>query len=69
MKAKGRVPPELALCHGCKQFVRQDEVRCPHCGDDIAMAAVRNRERMEQVTRATKELQRLLADLGLTGPL
>ncbi len=66
MKAKGRVPPQLALCHGCKQFVRPEEYTCPHCHDDIAMAAVRNRDRMERVTQATEELQRLLDQLGLT---
>jgi predicted amidophosphoribosyltransferase len=65
-RAKGRVPPQLALCHACKSFVKPEEVACPHCGEDIAMAAVRNADRMEQLDQAMKELRGLLEGLGVS---
>ncbi len=64
-RAKGRVPPQLALCHACKSFVKPEEVACPHCGEDIAMAAVRNADRMEQLDQAMRELRGLLEGLGV----
>jgi hypothetical protein len=28
---RGRVPPALLLCPGCRQFVQPSAKRCPHC--------------------------------------
>ena len=65
-RAKGRVPPQLALCHACKSFVKPEEILCPHCGEDIVMASLRNEDKMAELDRAMAELQRLLAGLEAT---
>lgn len=67
-RARGRVPTQLALCHACKSFVKQAEITCPHCDADIAMAAIRNVDRMEQLDRAMHDLKAMLARMGVDDP-
>ncbi|AZC17629.1 GDL motif peptide-associated radical SAM/SPASM maturase [Pseudomonas sp. CMR5c] len=41
---EGRVPPRLALCRACLQYVHGHETTCPHCQADIASAEARHQE-------------------------
>lgn len=63
--AKGRVPPQLAMCHACKQFVRPEDYECPHCSADIARAALANADKFEQLHAAAAELRELLTAMGI----
>jgi len=41
---EGRVPPRLALCRACLQYIHGHETTCPHCQADIASAEARHQE-------------------------
>jgi hypothetical protein len=46
---EGRIPPQLALCRGCLQYIHAHEVTCPHCDADVAAAeAVHQTDRARQ---------------------
>ena len=56
---EGQIPQLLKLCHNCDEYVWPDEVRCPHCGGDIALADRAEREnaqRRVQLVARTREL-------------
>lgn len=46
---RGRIPPHLALCRGCHEYVWPHETDCPHCGTHIATAAQDYNDRLERV--------------------
>ncbi len=62
--AEGRIPPRLALCHACDQYVHAHEAVCAHCGADVAEAA---RAHAEAVERRRALMQRLERALDLSG--
>ncbi|WP_409299878.1 GDL motif peptide-associated radical SAM/SPASM maturase [Pseudomonas sp. KCJK8993] len=41
---EGRVPPRLALCRACLQYIHAHETTCPHCQADVASAEARHQE-------------------------
>ena len=55
---EGHVAPVLDLCRACQQYIYPHETTCPHCGADVAKAAVayeaaaqRRRELMASMTK------------------
>lgn len=46
---RGRIPPHLALCRGCHEYVWPHETDCPHCGVHLATAAQDYDTRLERV--------------------
>jgi radical SAM protein with 4Fe4S-binding SPASM domain len=69
----GRVPPRLELCRACEEFIRPDEVVCPHCGADIRRAAMAYQQETKgraTLVSDTRDLvmrtERGLRDLGLS---
>jgi hypothetical protein len=63
MAEQGRVAPRLLLCRGCRQFVRQDEDRCPFCGGDLDALQAAHDARVAEVDRAAAALRRALGGL------
>jgi hypothetical protein len=56
----GRIPPRLALCRACHEYVWPHEADCPHCGSDLAAASRRYEETMARIAElATAIRQRL----------
>jgi Y-X(10)_GDL-associated radical SAM protein len=39
--SEGHMPPALDICRGCNEYIWPGEVECPHCGEDVAVAAMR----------------------------
>jgi len=35
MAETGRIPPELRLCRGCREFVKPGSAACPFCAADM----------------------------------
>ncbi|BAQ80073.1 MULTISPECIES: GDL motif peptide-associated radical SAM/SPASM maturase [Pseudomonas] len=42
--AEGRIPPRLALCRSCLEYIHAVETTCPHCHADVAAAEARHQE-------------------------
>ncbi|WP_265532619.1 GDL motif peptide-associated radical SAM/SPASM maturase [Pseudomonas saponiphila] len=42
--AEGRIPPRLALCRNCLEYIHAVESTCPHCHADVAAAEARHQE-------------------------
>ena len=61
---EGRLPARLALCRACDSYVTADEIGCPHCGADIAAAAVAHAQAQRQREAVIAEMERVLAGLG-----
>jgi Y-X(10)_GDL-associated radical SAM protein len=55
------LPPTLALCRACNCFVWPEEVACPHCGADIAAAAMVWEEDSRRRAGLVAELERMIA--------
>jgi uncharacterized protein with PIN domain len=60
MAEQGRVAPRLLLCRGCRQFVRQDEDRCPFCGGDLEALQADHDARVAEMDRAAAALRAAL---------
>ena len=56
----GVVPPSLTLCRGCNQYIWPHETDCPHCGADVAAAAVQHEIDSARRRALILETQRLL---------
>ncbi|MES2451685.1 MAG: hypothetical protein V4610_14070 [Pseudomonadota bacterium] len=56
----GRVAAELALCLNCRQFVRDEEVSCPHCGWQLSAASERHAAAMAEAHAAFRDLAKRL---------
>jgi hypothetical protein len=61
----GKPFKQLALCRACHQFVHESEMDCPHCGADIAQAAVLYQMELIEARRIAADLERLLRNLGV----
>jgi radical SAM protein with 4Fe4S-binding SPASM domain len=59
------VPPILAKCHSCDQYIQPHETKCPHCGSDVDKTPAENEQATIDVRDAIAELERLLAERGL----
>jgi radical SAM protein with 4Fe4S-binding SPASM domain len=57
---EGRVPPSLEICHACNGFVWPGEVLCPHCGSDIAAAAVLHSQEARRRQELIAEVEELI---------
>ena len=62
--SRGRVPPPLLLCPGCRQFVKPEAVHCPHCAGLMKpmLAAASRRSMAERRQRRLVDgVERLMA--------
>ncbi|MDD1151763.1 GDL motif peptide-associated radical SAM/SPASM maturase [Pseudomonas sp. TNT2022 ID357] len=41
---EGRIPPRLALCRSCLEYIHAHESTCPHCHADVAAAEARHQQ-------------------------
>ncbi len=57
---EGRVPPRLALCRACRQYIHAHEVTCPHCQADVAVAEARHQEDRQRQQALINTLHQLL---------
>jgi hypothetical protein len=60
MAEQGRVAPQLILCRGCRQFVRQEDELCPFCGGDLAALQAAHDAREAEIDRAAAALRAVL---------
>ena len=56
----GRIPPKLALCRACNQYIYSHETTCPHCRSDVAQAASRHEETTRHRRQLVERLENLL---------
>jgi radical SAM protein with 4Fe4S-binding SPASM domain len=56
----GRIPPKLALCRACNQYIYSHETTCPHCQADVAQAASHYEEIARQRRHLVERLESLL---------
>jgi Y-X(10)_GDL-associated radical SAM protein len=56
----GRIPPKLALCRACNQYIYSHEITCPHCQADVAQAARQHEETIRQRRLLVERLESLL---------
>ncbi|HYE29613.1 MAG TPA: hypothetical protein VEA61_15445 [Allosphingosinicella sp.] len=61
MAEPGRIPPELILCRGCRQFVFAGRSDCAFCGGDLDALAAEHEARLAEVRRAAEALRAALA--------
>jgi Y-X(10)_GDL-associated radical SAM protein len=54
------VPIELDFCHGCNQFVRDDEPSCPFCGGDVAALHAEHEAGLRHLQRVIDDVRALL---------
>jgi Y-X(10)_GDL-associated radical SAM protein len=57
---EGRLPPKLALCHSCNQYIHPDELTCSHCGGDVAQAESAHKETVQRRQALIDQLERVL---------
>lgn len=62
------VPVELELCHGCTQFVHQEETTCPFCGGDLAALHTQHKTWRHHVRQTMNNIRALLPDETPTQP-
>jgi Y-X(10)_GDL-associated radical SAM protein len=62
-----RVPPQLALCRGCEQYVHRGTEHCPFCGGEVAALAVAHEAREREVAGAASRLRMMLDELKTSG--
>ena len=58
---EGRLPPKLALCHACNQYIYSHETTCTHCGGDVAQAAAVHAETVQRRRVLIERLERALS--------
>jgi Y-X(10)_GDL-associated radical SAM protein len=56
----GRIPPKLALCRACNQYIYSHERMCPHCHADVVQAASQYEETARQRRLLVERLESLL---------
>jgi uncharacterized OB-fold protein len=59
-RIKGRLPPQLARCPGCGEYVYPEAKTCPHCKGKIATLVKRQRAAIAKAERAIARLQKAL---------
>jgi hypothetical protein len=60
-KIKGRLPPRLIHCPGCRLHIYPQVTTCPHCGGKLT---VLRRKQLAAITRAEKALAKIQELLG-----
>jgi hypothetical protein len=61
MAESGRIPPELRLCRGCRQFVFPGRPDCVFCGGDLDALEADWEARQEAVRVAADALREAMA--------
>ena len=61
MAEPGRIPPELILCRGCRQFVFPGRPDCVFCGGDLEALEAAHEARLAEVRSAADALRAALA--------
>ena len=56
----GRIPPKLAVCRACNQYIYSHEESCPHCGASVAAAAAQHEKVVNHRREVLERLERLL---------
>jgi hypothetical protein len=56
----GRIPPKLALCRACNQYIYSHETTCPQCQADVAQAAMQYEDKARQRHLLVERLESLL---------
>ena len=59
-RVKGRLPPQLMPCPGCRRHLYPVAKTCPHCGESIALLMKRQRAALRRAEAAVKKLSALL---------
>jgi hypothetical protein len=57
---EGRLPPNLALCRACNQYIYPQETTCTHCGGDVAQAALAHAETVARRRALVERLEQAL---------
>ncbi|MCA9707555.1 MAG: hypothetical protein KDK70_17010 [Myxococcales bacterium] len=60
---EGRIPAQLVSCRGCNQYVHAHEHDCPHCGVELAAAAVAHERELERRHAVMETVRERLASL------
>jgi Y-X(10)_GDL-associated radical SAM protein len=58
--ASGRTSPQLDICRACNAYIRADEVSCPHCAADVAVAAAEYTEDSQRRAMIMSDIERHL---------
>lgn len=58
--SRGRIPPKLALCRACNQYIYSHEKTCPHCRADVVESARHYEEKSRQQLALVERLESLL---------
>lgn len=66
---RSKRPPLLDFCHGCEQFLRPGEVRCPFCGGDVAALREGHEAARRDLRRLMDEVRALLPTTTATDTL
>ena len=61
-RVKGRLPPQLARCPGCGQYIYPTGKTCPHCGGKLAVLRRKQIAAIAKAEKALATLQRLMAE-------
>jgi len=62
--ARGRSAPVLVLCRQCVEYVRGDEIVCPHCGRDPRETSSAYRASGHALVETMQRLDRALERRG-----
>ena len=68
MADRGRVPPKLAICRGCHEYIWPGEPVCPHCAADVEAKEAEHQVDAARRAAVMNEVRRLLAEAGSHGP-
>jgi ribosomal protein L32 len=61
-RIKGRLPPALARCPGCGEYIYPQGKACPHCGGKLAVLRRKQLAAIAKAEKALATLQRLMSE-------
>lgn len=58
-RLKGRLPPVLARCPGCGQYIFANAKKCPHCKGSLKKLSAKEAKAVARAEAALATLQKL----------
>jgi uncharacterized protein with PIN domain len=58
-RLKGRLPPALARCPGCGEYIFQSAKKCPHCKGSLKRLSAKEAKAVAKAEAALATLQKL----------